>query len=83
MREKWDVVLDLATEKVRVLYSRDDEIYTSALRLNKQGEKRVFAQEIDWTADGSGEHLFYDSGLYDEDIDWVVYSIVFTSGSKV
>jgi Tol biopolymer transport system component len=38
-------VLDLATQKVELLYSTDNEIYTSALRLNQQGEKLVFAQK--------------------------------------
>jgi Tol biopolymer transport system component len=48
-------VLDLATEKVRLLYSTDNEIYTSALRLNKQGEKLVFAQKTDGSSDESTE----------------------------
>ena len=38
-------VLDLATQKVRLIYSTDEEVYTSALRLNEQGEKLVFAQK--------------------------------------
>lgn len=38
-------VLDLATEQVRLLYSTENEIYTSALRLNEQSEKLVFAQK--------------------------------------
>jgi Tol biopolymer transport system component len=131
-------VLNLATEKVRLLYSTDNEMYTSALRLNTQGEKLVFAQKIDgssdenteiftidvngenlnrltdnsymdlypaWSpdgtriaflskrdidldvymmnADGSGQHLFYDSGSHDADIDWAGDTIVFTSGSKI
>jgi Tol biopolymer transport system component len=131
-------VLDLATEKVRLLYSTDNEIYTSVLRLNAQGEKLVFAQKTDslsdesteiftidvngqnlvrltdnsywdlypaWSpdgkriaflskrnsdldiymmnADGSGQHLFYDSGSHDADIDWAGDTIVFTSGFKI
>jgi Tol biopolymer transport system component len=130
-------VLDLATEKVRLLYSTDNEIYTSALRLNKQVEKFVFAQkrgetdesteiftiDVDgrnlqrltdnnywdlypaWSpdgmriaflskrnndldiyimnADGSDQHMFYDSGSHDADIDWAGDTIVFTSGSKI
>jgi Tol biopolymer transport system component len=131
-------VLDLATEKVRLLYSTDNEIYTSALRLNAQGEKLVFAQKIGgasdenteifiidvngqslkrltennfWdlyparspdgmriaflskrdndydiymmNADGSDQHLFYDSGSHDADIDWAGDTVVFTSGSKI
>jgi Tol biopolymer transport system component len=130
-------VLNLATEKVKLLYSTDNEIYTSALRLNNQG-KLVFAQKIDgendenteiftvdadggnlkrltdngywdvypaWSpdgtriaflsqresdfdiymmnADGTGEHLFYDSGSHDGDIDWAGDTIVFTSGFKI
>ena len=42
-------VLNLATEKVELLYSTDNEIYTSALRLNEQGKKLVFAQKTDET----------------------------------
>jgi Tol biopolymer transport system component len=130
-------VLDLATEKVRLLYSTDNEIYTSALRLNVQGEKLVFAQKTDETdesteiftidindqnleqitdnsywnlypawspdstriaflskrdndldiymmnADGTGQHMFYDSGSHDADVDWAGDIIVFTSGSKI
>jgi Tol biopolymer transport system component len=130
-------VLDLATEKVKLLYSTDNEIYTSALRLNNQG-KLVFAQKTDvssdesteiftidvdgqnlkrltdnghwdvypaWSpdgtqiaflsqresdfdiyvmnADGTGEQLFFDSGLHEGDIDWAGNTIVFTSGFKI
>jgi Tol biopolymer transport system component len=129
--------LDLATEKVKLLYSTDNEIYTSALRLNSQGEKLVFAQktaandesteiftvDIDgqnleritdnsywdlypaWSpdgmriafiskrnndldiytmnVDGSNQHLFYDSGSHDADIDWAGDTIVFTSSFKI
>jgi Tol biopolymer transport system component len=130
-------VLDLATEKVSLLYSTDNELYTSALRLNKQAEKFVFAQktgetdesteiftiDVDgqnlqrltdnnywdlypaWSPDGmriaflskrdndldiymmntngSDQHMFYDSGSHDADIDWAGDTIVFTSGFKI
>jgi Tol biopolymer transport system component len=131
-------VLDLATEKVSLLYSTDNEIYTSALRLNKHEAKLVFAQKTDglsdesteifaidvdgqnlerltdndywdlypaWSpdgmriaflskrdndldiyimnTDGSNQHMFYDSGSHDADIDWAGDTIVFTSGSKI
>ena len=130
-------VLDLATEKVSLLYSTDNELYTSALRLNKQAEKFVFAQktgetdesteiftiDVDgqnlqrltdnnywdlypaWSpdgmriaflskrdndldiymmnTDGSDQHMFYDSGSHDADIDWAGDTIVFTSGFKI
>jgi Tol biopolymer transport system component len=130
-------VLNLATEKVELIYSTDKEIYTSVLRLNSQGEKLVFAQktgetdesteiftvDIDgqsveqitdnsywdlypaWSpdgariaflskrdsdldlymmnADGSNQHLFFDSGSHDADIDWAGDTIVFTSGFKI
>jgi Tol biopolymer transport system component len=130
-------VLDLATKKVELLYSTNNEIYTSALRLNSQGEKLVFAQktaandesteiftiDVDgqnierltdnsywdlypsWSpdglriaflskrnsdldlymmnADGSNQHLFYDSGSHDADVDWAGDTIVFTSGFKI
>lgn len=122
--EKYGIyVLDLATEKVKLLYSTANEIYTSALRLNGQCEKLVFAQKTDETdqsteiftidvddknleqitdssywdlypawspdgtqkaflskrdndldiyminADGSYQHVFYDSGSHYADID--------------
>ncbi len=130
-------VLNLATEKVELLYSTDKEIFTSALRLNSQGEKLVFAQKTGETdesteiftinvndqnleritdnsywdlypawsqdgtriaflskrdsdldiymmnSDGSNQHLFYDSGSHDADIDWAGDTIVFTSGHKI
>jgi Tol biopolymer transport system component len=130
-------VLNLATEKVELVYSADNEIYTSALRFNGQDEKLVFAQktgetdesteiftiDIDaqhlervtdnsywdlypaWSpdgtriaflskrdsdldlymmnADGNDQHLFYDSGSHDADIDWADDTIVFTSGFKI
>jgi Tol biopolymer transport system component len=130
-------VLNLATEKVELVYSTDKEIYTSALRLNSRGEKLVFAQKMGKTdesteiftvdtngqnveqitdnsywdlypawspdgeriaflskrdsdldlymmnSDGSSQHLFYDSGSHDVDIDWAGDIIVFTSGFKI
>ena len=130
-------VLNLATEKVELIYSTDNEIYTSALRLNSQGETLVFAQktgetdesteiftvDIDgenleqitdnsywdlypaWSpdgmriaflskrnsdldiymmnADGSDQHMFYDSGSHDADIDWAGDTIVFTADHKI
>jgi len=58
-------VLDLATEKVEMLYRTDKEIYTSALRLNTQVEKLVFAQKTGandesteiFTIDVNGQNL--------------------------
>ena len=58
-------VLDLATQKVELLYSTDNEIYTSALRLNQLGKKLVFAQKTDvndesteiFTIDVDGQNL--------------------------
>jgi Tol biopolymer transport system component len=130
-------VLNVATEKVELIYSTDKEIYTSALRLNSQGEKLVFAQktgetdesteiftvDIDgqnveqitgnnywdlypaWSpdgariaflskrdsdldlymmnSDGSNQHLLFDSGSHDADVDWAGDTIVFTSGFKI
>jgi len=52
-------VLDLATEKVKLLYSTDNEIYTSALRLNAQ-DKLVFAQKIDGVSDENTESFTID-----------------------
>jgi len=34
-------------------------------------------------ADGTDEHLLYDSGSHDADIDWASDTIVFTSGFKI
>jgi hypothetical protein len=34
-------------------------------------------------ADGNDQHLFYDSGSHDADIDWADDTIVFTSGFKI
>ncbi len=47
-------VLDVTTKKVKLLYSTDNEIYTSALRLNQQG-KLIFAQKINSSSDESTE----------------------------
>lgn len=33
--------------------------------------------------DRSNQHLFYDSGAHDADIDWAGDTIVFTSGFKI
>jgi Tol biopolymer transport system component len=52
--------LDLATEKVRLIYSTDNEIYTSALRLNTQGDKMVFAQKTDGSNDENMEIFTLD-----------------------
>lgn len=51
--------LDLSTNKVTLIYSTDDEIQTSALRLNNVGDKLTFAQKIE--------------GLNDEDME--IYTI--------
>jgi Tol biopolymer transport system component len=47
--------LDLATSEVQLLYSTQNEIYSSALRLNSTGDKLVFAQKADGTADNDCE----------------------------
>lgn len=52
--------LNLATKKVRLIYSTDSEIYTSALSLNEQGEKLVFAQKADGTDDENTEIFTID-----------------------
>ena len=130
--------LNPATDKITLIYSTSDEMYTSALRLSNHGDKFVFAQKIDGTsdrnteiftigvdgknlqrltsnaywdlypawspddsqiafisnrtkdfdiyvmnADGTGEHLLYDSGSHDADIDWAGNVITFTSGFKI
>jgi Tol biopolymer transport system component len=50
--DDWGIYqLDLATSEVQLLYSTSNEIYSSALRLNGTGDKLVFAQQADGTAD--------------------------------
>jgi Tol biopolymer transport system component len=130
--------LNPATDKVTLIYSTANEIYTSTLRLSNHGDKFVFAQKIDGTsdlnteiftigvdgtnlrrltnnaymdlypawssddtqiaflsnrtkdldiyvmnADGTNQHLLYDSGSHDADIDWASNTITFTSGFKI
>ena len=38
-------VMYISKGKMRLLYTTDNEIYTSALRLNKQGEKPVLLKK--------------------------------------
>jgi Tol biopolymer transport system component len=47
--------LDLATNRTSLLYSTNDEIFTSALRLNVAGDSLVFAQKVNSTSDSSTE----------------------------
>ncbi len=130
--------LDPTTNKVTLIYSTSNEVYTSALRLSNHGDKLVFAQKIDGTSDlnteiftigvdgnnlqrltsnsywdlypawspddsqiafisnrtkdfdiyvmnsdGTDQHLLYDSGSHDADIDWASDTIVFTSGFRI
>jgi Tol biopolymer transport system component len=130
--------LDPATDRVTLIYSTSNELYTSALRLSNHGDKFVFAQKIDGTsdldteiftvgvdgknlqrltsnsywdlypawspdgsqiafisnrtkdldiyvmnADGTDEHLLYDSGSHDADIDWAGNLITFTYEFKI
>lgn len=45
--EKYGIyALDLSTQRVQLIYSTANEIYTSTLRLNNQGDTLVFAQKI-------------------------------------
>jgi len=45
--------LDLATENIELIYSSDEEVHPSALRLNEQGDKLVFAQKSGSTNEDS------------------------------
>jgi TolB protein len=80
-------VLDLATEKVELLYSTDKEIYTSALRLNTQVEKLVFAQKTDandesteiFTIDVDGQNLLR---LTDNSY-WDLYPVWSPDGTRI
>lgn len=59
--------LDLATSKVNLVYSTDNEIYTSALRLNSIEDKFVFAMKIDGSNDNNTEIFTINAdgtGLY-------------------
>jgi len=47
--------LDLETSEVRVIYSSPDEIQGSALRLNSQGNRFLFAQKTGGTSDNNLE----------------------------
>jgi Tol biopolymer transport system component len=51
-QEKWGIYnLSLTTLDVKLVYSTPGEIQTSALRLNGQGDRFVFAQKADGTSD--------------------------------
>jgi Tol biopolymer transport system component len=80
-------VLDLATEKVEMLYSTDKEIYTSALRLNSQVEKLVFAQKTDandesteiFTIDVDGQNLL----RLTDNSNWDLYPAWSPDGTRI
>ncbi|NYZ61106.1 PD40 domain-containing protein [Candidatus Micrarchaeota archaeon] len=53
---KWGIYsLDLATQDVELIYSTDEEMYSSALRLNPAGNTFVFAQKTGENADENSE----------------------------
>jgi TolB protein len=52
--------LNLVTNRAAMIYSSDDEIYTSALRLNSVGDTLVFAQKIDGSNDNNTEIFTVD-----------------------
>ena len=47
--------LDLATDKLDLIYSTDNEIYTSALRLNSAGDTFLFAMKVDGSNESNTE----------------------------
>ncbi len=47
--------LDLATNEVALVYSTNNEVFTSALQLNTDGDTLVFAQKIDGSNDNNTE----------------------------
>ncbi|MDD5171593.1 MAG: hypothetical protein PHF60_01000 [Candidatus ainarchaeum sp.] len=73
----WGIyALDLATGDVELLYSPPNEIYASALRLNGQGDRLVFAQKVGGTseenveiftigADGNDLHQVTNNSFWD------------------
>jgi Tol biopolymer transport system component len=53
---KWGIYeLDLGTLNLNLIYSTPNEIYTSALRLNAEGDRFVFAQKADGNSDDNLE----------------------------
>jgi Tol biopolymer transport system component len=80
--------LNIATEKVRLVYGTDNEMYTSALSLNSQGEKLVFAQKIDGVADENTEIFAIDvdgknlDRLTDNEY-WDLYPVWSPDGSRI
>jgi Tol biopolymer transport system component len=60
---RWGIYeLNPASQDVRLIYSTDDEMNTSALRLNSAGDKFVFAQKIGDTTDQNYEICTVDTG---------------------
>ena len=47
--------LDLETQSARLIYSTNEEMYASALRLNGSGDRLVFAQKVNGQADTDSE----------------------------
>ncbi len=136
--DRWGLYsLNLVSQDVHLIYSANEQINTSALRLNSQGDRLLFAQKfgssdssfeicsidvnganftrltnnaywdiypawspddnyiafLSWRqttldiyvmgSDGSGQHLLYDSGTHDGDVDWAGSVIAFTSDSRI
>lgn len=53
---EWGIYeLELSTQDVRLVYSTPYEIQSSALRLNKAGDKLIFAQKIEGSSDNNFE----------------------------
>ena len=81
-------VLDLATGRVRLIYSTNNEIFTSSLSLNKQGERILFAQKIDGSSDESSEIFSInvdgqDLNRLTENIFWDLYPIWSPDGTRI
>ncbi len=80
--------LDITTLNVRLVYSAQDEIYTSALRLDNAGDRLVFAQKVDGTADNNFEifSIRLDGSnlrrLTDNDF-WDLYPVWSPDGGRV
>ncbi|MFH0737919.1 MAG: hypothetical protein V1827_04900 [Candidatus Micrarchaeota archaeon] len=86
---KWGIYeLELASEDVRLVYSTDDEIQASALRLDGDGTMLVFSQKADGggdeeseiysiMTDGGGPKRLTDNGF------WDIYPVWSPDGKRI
>jgi len=86
---EWGIYeLELSTQDVRLVYSTPYEIQSSALRLNKAGDKLIFAQKIEGSSDNNFEICSIDvdgSNLrrLTENSFWDLYPAWSPDGTKI